>query len=48
MTRQNMATGGKPMRVLDYDIPEDLYYSKEHEWVRVKGKTAVFGITDYA
>jgi glycine cleavage system H protein len=36
------------MRVLDYDIPEDLYYSKEHEWVRVKGKTAVFGITDYA
>jgi glycine cleavage system H protein len=36
------------MRVLDYDIPEDLYYSKEHEWVEVEGKTAVFGITDYA
>jgi glycine cleavage system H protein len=36
------------MRVLDYDIPDNLYYSKEHEWVRVEGKTAVFGITDYA
>ncbi len=36
------------MRVLDYDIPDNLYYSKDHEWVRVKGKTAVIGITDYA
>ncbi len=36
------------MRVLDYDIPDDLYYSKEHEWVRVEGKNAVIGITDYA
>ncbi len=36
------------MQVLDYDIPDDLYYSKEHEWVRIEGKTAVIGITDYA
>lgn len=36
------------MRVLDYDIPDDLYYSKEHEWVRIEGETAVIGITDYA
>lgn len=36
------------MQVLDYDIPDDLYYSKEHEWVRVEGETAVVGITDYA
>lgn len=36
------------MRVLDYDIPDDLNYSKEHEWVRIEGKTAVIGITDYA
>ncbi len=36
------------MRVLDYDIPDNLYYSKEHEWVRVEGKIAVIGITDYA
>jgi glycine cleavage system H protein len=43
-----MATGGKTVRVLDYDIPDDLYYSREHEWVSAKGKTAVIGITDYA
>jgi len=34
--------------VLDYDIPDDLCYSKEHEWVRIEGKTAVIGVTDYA
>lgn len=28
--------------------PEDLKYSKEHEWVRVDGKTATVGITHYA
>lgn len=48
MTHQNTATGGKPLRVLDYDVPEGLYYSKEHEWVKVEGKTATIGITDYA
>jgi len=36
------------MRVLDYEIPDSLYYSKEHEWVRLEGKEAVVGITDYA
>ena len=30
------------------DIPADLRYSKEHEWVRVDGDTATVGITDYA
>jgi glycine cleavage system H protein len=28
--------------------PQDLSYSKEHEWVRVAGDTATVGITDYA
>jgi glycine cleavage system H protein len=28
--------------------PEDLYYTKEHEWVRVEGERAVIGITEYA
>jgi len=36
------------MRVLDYEIPDKFYYSKEHEWVRVEGGEAVVGITDYA
>lgn len=29
-------------------IPQDLKYSKEHEWVRVEGKIATIGITDFA
>jgi glycine cleavage system H protein len=29
-------------------IPEDLKYSKEHEWVRLEDDIAVVGITDYA
>ncbi len=28
--------------------PEDLLFSKEHEWVRLDGDTATIGITDYA
>jgi glycine cleavage system H protein len=32
----------------EYSIPEELYYSKEHEWVQVKKDYAVIGITDYA
>ena len=30
------------------NVPEDLHYSKDHEWVRVEGDLAVIGITDYA
>ena len=30
------------------NVPEDLHYSKDHEWVRVEGDVAVIGITDYA
>jgi len=30
------------------NIPEDLKYTKEHEWVKVDGNTATVGITDYA
>lgn len=29
-------------------IPEDLYYSEEHEWVRMEGDVLVVGITDFA
>jgi glycine cleavage system H protein len=28
--------------------PNDLRYTKEHEWVRVEGDAGVIGITDYA
>jgi glycine cleavage system H protein len=30
------------------EFPAELRYTKEHEWVRVEGEEAVFGITDYA
>ena len=30
------------------NIPDDLRYSTEHEWVRVDGSRARVGITDYA
>lgn len=29
-------------------IPEKLLYTKEHEWAKIEGKTAVIGITDFA
>ena len=30
------------------NFPDDLKYTKEHEWVRVEGDTGVVGISDYA
>lgn len=29
-------------------FPEDLRYSKDHEWLRLDGDTGIVGITDYA
>src|SRR5439155_18567449 len=29
-------------------VPNDLRYTKEHEWVRVQGDEGTVGITDYA
>lgn len=36
------------MKVGEYEVPEELYYSREHEWVKLEGKLARVGITDYA
>lgn len=30
------------------NIPADLLYSSDHEWIRVDGTTATIGITEYA
>ena len=30
------------------EVPENLLYTQEHEWVRVDGKDAVVGITQFA
>ena len=29
-------------------IPDNLYYSAEHEWAHVEGETVTMGITDFA
>jgi glycine cleavage system H protein len=30
------------------NIPSELKYTKDHEWVKVEGDTAIIGITDFA
>jgi len=30
------------------NIPADLKYTKDHEWVRVEGNSGTIGVTDYA
>jgi glycine cleavage system H protein len=30
------------------EFPDDLHYTKEHEWLRVEGNEGVVGITDFA
>lgn len=30
------------------NIPSDLKYTKDHEWVKLNGNTAIVGITDFA
>ncbi|MAJ31384.1 MAG: glycine cleavage system protein H [Flavobacteriaceae bacterium] len=30
------------------NIPENLKYTKDHEWIRAEGDTAIVGITDFA
>lgn len=30
------------------EVPEGLYYTKDHEWLKVEGKRGIVGITDFA
>jgi len=32
----------------DFTVPDGLYYTKEHEWLRVEGDKCRVGVTDYA
>lgn len=38
----------KTQKIKAMNFPNDLKYTKEHEWVRVEGDTMIIGITDYA
>ena len=30
------------------NVPADLKYTKEHEWIRIEGDVATVGVTDFA
>ena len=30
------------------NIPENLFYTSEHEWIKIENNTAIIGITDFA
>ncbi len=30
------------------NFPDDLKYTKDHEWIKLEGDTAIIGITDFA
>ena len=36
------------MKVDSYEIPDDLRFTKEHEWIKVEADKCRVGITDYA
>ena len=44
--RRNRSTGRRPVAEASY--PEDLKYHAEHDWARIEGDQATFGITWYA
>ena len=33
--------------VESYNLPEDLYYTKDHAWVKIEGKQIRIGVTDF-
>ncbi|MDP3975727.1 MAG: glycine cleavage system protein GcvH [bacterium] len=32
----------------DHNIPDGIFYNKEHEWVKIDGDVATVGVSDYA
>jgi glycine cleavage system H protein len=37
-----------PKKTKTMNIPENLYYTSDHEWIKVEGNTGVVGVTDFA
>lgn len=49
MTRRHMREIGKDREMAELQIPENLLYTEDHEWIERLGPTTVrVGITDYA
>jgi glycine cleavage system H protein len=36
------------LKIEDYKVPEGLYYSKDHEWLKIESDVCRIGVTDYA
>ncbi|MEM4649496.1 MAG: glycine cleavage system protein GcvH [Candidatus Bathyarchaeia archaeon] len=36
------------MKVGEYEVVEGLYYTKEHEWLKIEGELCRIGLCDYA
>lgn len=43
-----LASGSSLLKVDDFDIPDDLRYTREHEWVVLGAEKCRVGVTDYA
>jgi len=43
-----MKKGGNMAEYEGYLIPDDLYFHKEHMWVKVDGDTAIIGMDDFS
>jgi glycine cleavage system H protein len=43
-----MAKSEVKMKLQGYDLPEDLYYEKNHFWVRDDGDVLIMGMDDFA
>ena len=41
-------SGHAEMKVNDTEVPEGLYYTREHEWMKIENGKCRIGITDYA
>lgn len=35
------------MKIDKYEFPDELWYDKEHNWVRIEGGVATIGLTDF-
>jgi len=48
MTQINIGSGrGEFMKIGKYNLPDDLYYHKEHTWLRVEDDLVVVGFSDF-
>ena len=44
----NGSAASRPLGVLVSNVPDDLKYTKDHEWAKIEGTRVRIGITDHA